>query len=471
LDKQKTEAACKATAENFVPAFAFQIANRNVTILEKTRNKNDPFLVGYLDRAKRYQALFQEAVEFWCPDLNIVVCANMDDGHYAHPAFPVFGFQKPYGKPEVLLPDVDFLIHQFYTPPQFQDHLEYHQKRNRASFVGAITGAVITTDIVRTLALPRLQAAAHFHRDPDVDFRLPLLAECDSEAARQALAALPFCGGETADWAEQRVNRFLISMDGNGATCSRVVAALKSNSILLKYASPHVLYYFGGLNEWQHFIPIHAHHDVKSALALERTLPGTLEHIAREGKNFAETFLSRQNVVFYTAAILSLYDRCFTDANAGATATDSSRPATTALQSEAADWTIIAHIQHRGDTPGKVNEWIGAPGSGQWLEGFTIYLGQGEADFQLEYCTLLPDGTPSPWKHSGEFCGTRSRSVPLLGLCIRMQGEAESRLELKYEARFLDGFTTELMAAEQICASPLRAPLEAFRITLRPTPP
>ena len=99
-------------------------------------------------------------------------------------------------------------------------------------------------------------------------------------------------GGMIAEKA-MMTHKFIISMDGNGATCGRVAIALKSNSALLKYNSRHVLYYFRHLIPWRHYIPIDKDSDVEDIIRMELDNPGLFRFVASEGREFAERYLAK----------------------------------------------------------------------------------------------------------------------------------------------------------------------------------
>jgi hypothetical protein len=86
-----------------------------------------------------------------------------------------------------------------------------------------------------------------------------------------------------------------------------VAIALKSNSVLLKYDSPHHLYYFRGLLPWRHYIPISVHSDIENIIRIEQECPNTFASIAEEGRSFAETHLTRPRVLQYAAEVLTGY--------------------------------------------------------------------------------------------------------------------------------------------------------------------
>jgi len=151
-----------------------------------------------------------------------------------------------------------------------------------------------------------------FRGDPLVDFRLPLIVQCDTKETEDAIRALGFGEGK-ASWPDQLKSKFLISVDGNGATCSRVVIALKSNSVLLKYRSVNLLYYFSGLNEYFHYIPVNDAIDIRQIVKAERRSPGLCKSISEHGSDFYLKYLTAEASKRYAATLLEQYARIFYD--------------------------------------------------------------------------------------------------------------------------------------------------------------
>jgi hypothetical protein len=59
-------------------------------------------------------------------------------------------------------------------------------------------------------------------------------------------------------------------------------------------------------------------------------------------------------------------------------------------------------------------------------------------------------------------------ALPLLGLRVRLQGEAADNYELTVEASFIDGTTAGPVGQDETCEGATLAPLEALRVTLTP---
>lgn len=291
--------------------YLFEIANRRVSIVEKrVPPSNADLAKDLLSRADRYRRLFQAVIDAHAPTLSTMLAVGVADGTDVRGDAPVFAFQKRVGEDVILLPDIDILAYGFFEAPLYRDEIGFGGKATSAVFTGSTTGARITMDIVRNLALPRLRAARHFSGSPDVAFDLPNIVQCDTPETTAALKALGL-PSRPRSWPEQFRHKFLLSMDGNGATCSRVAIALKSNSVLLKYDSPNQLYYFSELIPWRHYVPIATDQQVEEIVALERRSPGLFRSVADQGKEFFERYLRRERVYLYTAALLSEYVQIF----------------------------------------------------------------------------------------------------------------------------------------------------------------
>lgn len=289
--------------------YVFKVDRGQVTLLPKPADLDHieaKMVAG--QRSAYYRNFLQQTIDKWLPGFDTLLCISMCDGAAHHPYIPTFCFQKVAGMKQILLPDIEFLIHEFYEDEKFQDAESYAAKQASAIFVGSTTGAINTKEVVQNLSSPRLDAAQFFSHNSEVQFRLPGLVQCESEEVREMLSRLPFCTGGYTSWSDQLKHRFLISIDGNGATCSRVVQSLKSNSVMLKYESPCLLYYFDFMKPNTHYVPIRQHGEVQELIKIERQWPGLLAPIASASNRFAKNFLDRSGVEFYMAALLIIYN-------------------------------------------------------------------------------------------------------------------------------------------------------------------
>ncbi len=297
----------------------YEFSNRQVSILPKP-DEGQPqstlgMRAGLNKRSEYYLNFFSRIAETLPKTFRFTLCMDVGDAHSEDFSAPVFCFQKKREGRHPLLPDIDFLTFDFYSNKSILDIIPYEEKTAGAVFSGSTTGAYISADIARTLSMPRLRAAGFFQDHERVDFRLPVVAQVLSPEAQALLEAMPFCRKPRLDWQEQFQRRFILSMDGNGATCSRVLISLLSNSVLLKYDSDKMLYYFWGMQPWVHYVPVADDGDVENILNLEARNPARFQQIAAAGRRFATTYLSQNSVFEYTRRLLTLYAECVSGAS------------------------------------------------------------------------------------------------------------------------------------------------------------
>jgi len=128
---------------------------------------------------------------------------------------------------------------------------------------------------------------------------------------------------------------------------------------------------------------------------------------------------------------------------------------------------MVAHIQGQGDVGALLGDRLGEIGSKRWIEGFAIAPAHDIAPSDIEYQAVLGRGWLSPWVEGGEFCGSRGMALPVLGLRVRLRGDAARDFECTYTASFTDGTQSGTVAAGASCESESLAPLESFQINLR----
>ena len=290
-------------------AAMYQFAHGQVSFCPKPANVIlDPVV---FDRAQLYLKFFRSVSKLLPASFEATVCVCVADFPLRVAEAPIFAFQKTIGMETILIPDIDFLINNFFISPDFRDDRSYFEKKTRAVFAGSTTGGDITIDVAKHAGIPRLRSAEYFTRSSLVDFMLPSVVQYTSFEAEEVLRAKSFCRRHRLTWQEQCEYRFQISMDGNGAACSRMALCLSSNSVLLKYKSFESLFYFYGLTPWVQYIPIADDRGVEKVVEEELAAPGRFKQVAAEGKSFATRFLSKSAIETYMATILVFYADCF----------------------------------------------------------------------------------------------------------------------------------------------------------------
>jgi Glycosyl transferase family 90 len=258
----------------------------------------------FLKRAMLYRAFFEAVLCRARASISLDFALDVTDLAQDSTILPIFSFQKRRDAHNPLLPDVDFFHSKWYQNEY--DALAYEGKTNTACFVGSSTGDWHTVESIRKLASRRLQMASYFHQHPSVTFLIANATQCLSEEAKTLLMAQPYFSNHVS-WEEQLHHRFLIVMDGNGATCSRLVKGLMSNSVVVKFDSPHELYYFSALEPGRDYLLIKTEADLERLLGRAKADPGPFKAIAQQGQDFARKYLTMGSVMDYSALLLEAY--------------------------------------------------------------------------------------------------------------------------------------------------------------------
>ncbi len=436
--------------------FLFDFTEGAVTLRPKT--KSWPELQAaeaeLLRRATLYLALFRDVVAGFDLDCRFPLAIDVDDHPMEASGTPLFAFQKLAGSSLILLPDVDILTADYFISPQYDDPFSFEEKADHAIFVGSTTGYNLTRDVVETLAMPRLRSAVFFRDAPDVTFHLPTIVQYDTEETADMVRALGV-GGSPASWKEQFGHRYLLSMDGNGATCSRVAIALKSRSLLIKYASNFQLFYFQGLAAGEDFLSVSRDEDVYDAMAWCREHPALASAIAESGRRFARKHLSRLPILIYVASLLEAYGRTALDQAQG-------RPADILGCRTVID--AYGHIQNIGDMRPILGGWLSSPDGRGAIEGFALEPGPGLDPKDISYQAVLSDGSLSRPCFGHGFCGTRGRNQGLRGFSVTLAGTAAEDYALSYLATFADGTQVGPAPGGRLCRSPSGAALTGLRV-------
>ena len=261
----------------------------------------------FASRARQYADMLGEVYAIHGRGLRYDLMLGVADMPAGELGVPVFAFQKPDGSDAILLPDINFLGSRYYQAPKWKDDIPFFDKTDTAVFVGSTTGGgQITEAKLRANQVPRINAAIYFRNNPRVTFKLPNLCQYADEATRKRLVALDL-GSKRISWKEQFKSKLLLSMDGNGATCSRVAVALGSNGVLVKYDSPHRLYYFDGLERGVHYVGVADNVEVEAVLDDLVVHPERYAEIARRSKDFHDTYLTKTAVLEYTGLVTRAY--------------------------------------------------------------------------------------------------------------------------------------------------------------------
>jgi GT2 family glycosyltransferase/glycosyltransferase involved in cell wall biosynthesis len=113
---------------------------------------------------------------------------------------------------------------------------------------------------------------------------------------------------------------------------------------------------------------------------------------------------------------------------------------------------IVAHIHRIGDVPFR-DGLAGCIGDGLWIEAFAIGpFGQLTPDL-IEYCGVTADGYQTPWLDNQTLCGSRGRSIPMVGCAIRLKPAISDRYDCEYTGQFVSGRVLGPFKNGDLCCS------------------
>lgn len=293
----------------------FRMEGSDVELYQESSVPNDARRA----RAELYLRLFRETAQTHPSARPVIFGACLGDTGFPDQEFPIFSFQKLRRSMNFLFPDADVLVHNFYNSPEHIDDISYESKSNTAIFIGSTSGAApediylqrrrrVTLEKIASGKVPRINSALFFQRHREnVIFDLPIIVQTPDCDTRSFLESLGFGGNVRTPMKEQFKHKFLISMDGNGAACSRLALALGSNSVPLKYKSDSILHYFSLLIDGFNFIEISKDEEVLRVVEAEAARPGIFREIAENGRSVFRSVFDKENIIKYTASVLAAY--------------------------------------------------------------------------------------------------------------------------------------------------------------------
>ncbi len=104
---------------------------------------------------------------------------------------------------------------------------------------------------------------------------------------------------------------------------------------------------------------------------------------------------------------------------------------------------VTVHLEGVGGRVFPGAAWAGKPGERKRIEGFAIRPLQELRPNEIEYKALDPGGVETPWIAGTEFCGTRGRSLPIIGFAVRIAPHVQDQFSVVYQAAFFRGGITE----------------------------
>lgn len=335
----------------------------------------------------------------------------------------------------ILVPDFEIFEYNYYM--QLKDGTDFDNKVDKAVFVGSTTGTNFdenrgccnTVDNIINDPSVRISAAHFFNDKENIIFKLPSVVQCDNSETEIFLRNQPYMQAQRMTWDQQYQNRYIISIDGNGPTCTRVALSLLSNSVLMKYKSSWIVYYHRALRPYFNYLPVQNHGDIEHIMETFSHDLASLRFISGNAKRQFRLLFNRRNVQRMFAIALNELYAIFFGYN---TIYHENRR----RLSKVAHLDMDAHFSNVGDKQFWPDHEIYC--GGQFIEGITIYPASSLIDwYNMEYQAKLEDGTITACANGGGFVGTKGQSLSLIA--FRFLANPNLPCHIEYEGEFESG--------------------------------
>lgn len=192
-----------------------------------------------------------------------------------------------------LLPD-PYMIGNYGGRLNIKDTLTWEQKANKVAFFGVTTGS---KDPKKNTRLQLAQWSTK-HRDfTDIHFtnivQMPpdkVIQEYASDIQRMHHAPV------SQD--QQYKYKFLLSIDGNTCSYDRLCWIMNSQSLLFKYPSRDMLWYYPLIQEGTHYVATDTH-TMKTQAAYYMNNPQHAKHVIANANHLVKTLLTPANTILY----------------------------------------------------------------------------------------------------------------------------------------------------------------------------
>lgn len=227
---------------------------------------------------------------------------------------PLFVFAKDHtqGQGLVLLPDFEMLAGYETIAQQTQKackHYPWKCKKEKVIWRGTTTGSPHNGQYTPTnfRDFPRTQLVEISLANPTVvDARFTKL--CQGAELFPTLLA-PYCGNFMSIPDHIRY-KYQILVDGNTCAFSRCYWQLLSNCLMLKQESPHIQWYYRGLQPYVHYVPVHG--DLSNLLkqvAWACSHDKKARRISKNATAFAKKHLTKEVTFTYMHRLFTEYEK------------------------------------------------------------------------------------------------------------------------------------------------------------------
>lgn len=226
-----------------------------------------------------------------------------------------------YEQDKFLLPDPFFLKKDWGTLldqiSAARNKYPWESKINKYFWRGATTGNFYEYNLENFDKLPRLSAVILSHLYPEVidaEFSsfpgLQFLQNTSGTKLKEVIDLLAENKIKQVSETEHLKYKYLLSIDGNAATGTRVPWIMYSNSILIKQESSKIEWFYPVLEPYVHYIPVNARFtDIFDQFTWLQTNDEKLKDLNIRAQDFVKNNLMPEDIESHIAIILNEYSK------------------------------------------------------------------------------------------------------------------------------------------------------------------
>lgn len=229
------------------------------------------------------------------------ISIGLHDTYDANEVYDVLVFSKKAdARGQILIPDM-YAMNHYGGMLGSKDTRSFENKKDRATFIGCTTGSTNPTENARL----RLCQWAHDHPGVADCFISRIVQMRPADVYGAFPAAYSYVLDRTTSVSVQREYKYLINMDGNTCAWDRLPWILASQSVALKERTDTVNWYYGFLEDTEHFMGFDTFDEIPQIMK-ELSLEDAKRIIANANA-FVQTFLNLEAHMFYMACVLHYY--------------------------------------------------------------------------------------------------------------------------------------------------------------------
>jgi hypothetical protein len=241
------------------------------------------------------------------------------------PAFIMFQNRDCiYEMDKIIFPDGFFLKeNNNYSWTKILDKVDkasqlnvWENKIEKLFWRGITTGDFLTYSIKNFDKLPRLTVVILSKLYPElIDAKFSFLEmkdyyRKDGKSLRKILELLFPEGFFHLEQGKQIGYKYLLSIDGNAATGTRVPWIMNSNSLLVKQRSHKIQWFYPALKEYVHYVPLeHRLTDAFEQLEWMKNNDNKIKKIAYNARNFVQNNLTAEHIENHVVLLLNEYHK------------------------------------------------------------------------------------------------------------------------------------------------------------------